>query len=175
MVTDQDKAWMAGVIDLKGRITKKVNRARNTPQITLTVMSKALPVIRRLCELTGTSPEIHTARKLDLVRRNCVEHCPDQHVHVSAYDPLNPYAIKWTATGSAFLVVLHNLRPYLVVDHGYQEAETVLSANLALSGRGATAVFSSCNRMRTLGWALPDSIETALNDQFDRTLAALPS
>ena len=172
MITNQELAWMAGIVDLKGRITYKRPKSRSTPQITLTVNSTMIPVVERMCRLTGTTPEIHTMRPLsETIRRGCIEHCPEQHIHVSV-DGLSPYALKWTVSGSSLLVVVHNLRPYLVIDQGYGPAEDEIKSALPLSGRGAQAILTSCNRLRSLGWQLPEFLEHALDKHLTRALAA---
>jgi hypothetical protein len=172
VITTQDLAWIAGIVDLKGRINYKRAKSRTTPQITLTVNSTMLAVVQRMCTLTGTTPETHTMRPLsESVRRGCVLHCPDQHIHVGP-EAFAPYALKWTASGSSLLVVVHNLRPYLVIDQGYEHAEDEIRAGLPLTGRGAQAVLSSCNRLRNLGWQLPEILEHALDAHLARALAA---
>lgn len=172
MITTQDLAWMAGIVDLKGRINRKQPKTRASAQITLSVTSTMIQVVERMCRLTGTAPEIQATKPLnEIIRRGCIEHCPEQHIHVGGPDGFAPYAIKWTASGSSLLVVVHNLRPYLVIDQGYGPAEDEIRASLPLAGRGAQAILTSCNRLRNLGWQLPEILEHALDKHLERSLA----
>ena len=109
--TEYDLAWMAGVIDLKGRLTYKKNRTRATRQITLTVDSKEHLVVRRLCGMTDTKPEFRTTSPLspEILRRNCVEHCPEAHTHVEGSWQYG--SIRWTVTGASMVVVMDGIGP----------------------------------------------------------------
>ena len=152
--TQYDLAWMAGVIDLKGRLTYKKNRTRATRQITLTVDSKEHLVVRRLCKMTGTKPEVRTTSPLseELLRRNCAEHCPEAHTHV---DTTWTYgSIRWTVTGASMVVILDGIESYTTLDRGYREAIDEVLDGIALEGRGSIAVVGSLIRLYELGWTL---------------------
>jgi hypothetical protein len=152
--TQFDLAWMAGVIDLKGRLTYKNNRTRATRQITLTVDSKEHLVVRRLCAMTGTKPEFRKTSPLspELLRRNCTEHCPEPHVHVD--NEWTYGSIRWTATGASMVAVLGEIEPYITVDRGYQEAIDEVMASVSLEGRGSIAVVGGLIRLYELGWTI---------------------
>lgn len=159
MIQIADLAWMAGVLDLKGRVIIKNNKSRATPQVVLAVQSKEFPVIRRLGMLTGTNPELMTERPVkDFMRKGCDDHCPEAHVHVShgGYESgfLPPNA-RWTITGAGMVVVLDNLHPYLQVDRGYQEVIDQLTAETVLQGRGVGMVRKQLDRLKELGWQVP--------------------
>src|SRR4029450_3189141 len=150
--TEYDLAWMAGVVDLKGRLTYKKNRTRATRQITLTVDSKEHLVVRRLCGMTGTKPEYRTTSPLspEILRRNCTEHCPEAHTHVDSTWQYG--SIRWTVPGAAMGVCLDAIEPYLTTDRGYQEAVDEVMAGVALEGRGSIAVVGSLIRLHHLSW-----------------------
>jgi hypothetical protein len=153
-------AWMAGIIDLKGKITYKVNqkRAAGSKQITLYVESVQFPVIKKLGELTGTNPELKTTRERHegWYRRGCDEHCPTQHVHVVAGE--FPPAARWTISGAPMAVVLSSLLPYMVQDKGFTDAIAYAYENMVLFGQGAGATVNSLRRLHGLGWKLPDEV-----------------
>ena len=91
VISQRDLGWMAGVLDLKGRISLKSNQTRATKQAVLAVQTGEIAVIRRLGDLTGTSPEVMRAKPLkDFMRKNCSTHCPDKHSHV-LYDELKAF------------------------------------------------------------------------------------
>lgn len=152
--TTHDLAWMAGVVDLKGRLIYKNNRTRRTRQITLTVDSKEHLVVRRLCGMTGTKPEFRKTSPLskELLRRNCTEHCPEAHTHVD--NDWQYGSIRWTITGASMVVVLDDIEKYITVDRGYREAIDEVLADVSLEGRGSIAVVSSLFRLYELGWTI---------------------
>lgn len=162
----QKLGWMAGIIDMKGRIVHKNNTTRNTKQVTLYVESKEIGIVRALSEMTGTRPEMKAAEETPAIftmRHNCREHCPEAHVHVGPEDgALMPQRARWTVSGAAMVVVLHNLRPYLVMDRGWDEVADMVTNVTVTNGRGWTAVQNSLNRLLDLGWALPLIFATAL-------------
>jgi hypothetical protein len=164
MITQQQLAWMAGVVDLKGKVYVKNNRGRKTGQYVMMVDSKNLVVIRTLCDLTGTNYEGKETRPVsEILRHPCLEHCPEAHSHVYRDGLMMPFIGRWTITGASLVVVLTNLLPYLVVDQdNYQSLLEELEPQLTLAGQGSNAVLSGCLRLRKLGWQLPDFIEAAM-------------
>lgn len=160
MITEAQMAWMAGVLDLKGRLFIKRNETRRTRQVTWAVDSKELMVVRHLCDLTGTKPEGRGNKPLsEIIRRNCAEHCPEAHVHV---EPVMPTVLRWTATGAAFVILHDNLQQYLQVDRGYDEVATEILKDPAVSARGSTAVMRSVARLNALGWEIREPYASAL-------------
>lgn len=154
--------WMAGIVDLKGRLHFKANQKRVTTQTTLTIDSKDVGIIRQLGLLTGTKPEFKNTKSLgDFIRRGCNEHCPEAHVHVHDKEWIAEIS-RWTITGAGLVVVLDNLLPFLVIDKGYREAIDEIQKVTAYSGRGSGAVYATLGRLRDLGWDLPPVYELAL-------------
>lgn len=154
--------WMAGIIDLKGRLHYKANQQRRTTQTILTVDSKDAAIVRQLGLLTGTKPEWKTTKSLsDFIRRGCNEHCPEAHFHVHDKEWVAEIS-RWTITGAGMVVVLDNLLPFLVIDKGYQEAIEQIQKVTAYSGRGSGAVYATLIRLRDLGWDLPPVYELAV-------------
>jgi len=155
------KAWAAGIIDFQGRIYTKSNaqRASGSQQITLTVDTSVPGIARRLCAMTGVSPEPkkHHALKREWLRRGCDEHCPEAHQHVR---PVNmPDTTRWTVTGTALAIVLWNLRNYMTTDHQpWEWAMDSCLAQLRLKGQGSAMVIVTAQRLWRLGWELPPSI-----------------
>jgi hypothetical protein len=163
MISTFDLAWMAGILDLKGRILRKANRTRNTVQMVLSVDTKEVSVSRKLTAMTGTAAEMNLARVPgDYLRRQCKEHCLEPHVHVSR-GPVEFNSWRWTATGAAFVVVLFNVKPYLQVDRGYAEAVNQVNDVVTLEGQGSGSVMDSLQRMLNLGWDMPRRYALALD------------
>lgn len=163
----QKLGWVAGVLDLKGKIVTKKNRSRATPQFVLMVESKDVAVVRELCSLTGTHVEIKPERKLpEWMRRPCAEHCPDKHEHVHAerpYDWRMPGMARWTATGVTAAIILHNVLPYSLANLGLEVALHSLLDQAVLVGQGSGASMKAIRRMHELGWELPEKFEEALS------------
>jgi hypothetical protein len=159
MLTIEDKAWMAGVIDLKGRMIRKKNQDRRTTQTLVYVESKQHEVIRALSALTGTKPEAKKQSTLsEFIRVQCKEHCPDAHIHVRDGWSM-PMTTRWTITGGPMVVVMLGLLPHLRVDRGYREAIDDIMATQMLTGQGAHAIWANIKRLVDLGWKLPEAYE----------------
>jgi hypothetical protein len=162
-IAAKDLGWMAAIIDLKGRIALKNNQTRATKQAVLAVQTKEIAVVRRLGELTGTSPEVMAARPLkDFMRKNCTAHCPEPHVHIGEENLMMPTSARWTITGAGLVVVLYNLLDMLVTDRGFGEIMNATMALTTVQGPGAGQVRAQLRRLDGLGWALPDRYAAAI-------------
>lgn len=175
MISPTKLGWMAGVIDLKGRLAHKRNTRRATPQIVLAVETKERGVVRVLSELTGTRPEYMDRRPLkDWMRKGCSEHCPEAHVHV--HDGLNDLAMppmsRWTVTGAGMYVVLGAVMPYIQIDRGYTDALEQVLENTVLEGQGSGAVLASLRRLHALGWEMPEDFKEAISKEVITDAAA---
>lgn len=168
MIPPVKLGWMAGVIDLKGKIYYKNNRMRNpdSRQIVMLVETKNINVIHELGALTGTSPDLKKAIPLkEFMRKGCTDHCPEPHVHVNELneDSFLPPVARWTITGAGLAVVIHNLLPFLVNNKIQCEAAMVEAMeHTPLAGQGSTAALKSIRRLSLLGWDLPEQYEIAM-------------
>src|SRR6266536_1419770 len=153
MIQEFELAWMAGIIDLKGKVYQKANKTRKTKQTVLLVESKEILIIEKLGNLTGTSPEYLTDRKSpDFMRRGCVEHCPDQHIHLRE-EPTMPAVARWTKTGAGAAIVLYNISPYLVSNRDYfRIVEEIIIGNRVESGQGIGMINAAIKCLSDLGW-----------------------
>jgi hypothetical protein len=152
--------WMAGVIDLRGKIVYKNNKSRTTTnatrQVVMYVESKQRSVIEELCRLTGTMVETQDriSGANSWFRSGCSEHCPDAHIHVQVES--FPAISRWTITGAAMAVLIWNIQPFL---RNKQEELTKVMAEVFLdakvSGRGSGATLKSLDRLQSLGWDIP--------------------
>ena len=168
MISPIKLGWMAGVIDLKGRLVHKKNQMRATPQIVLMVETKEFGVVRELSNLTGTRPEAMDRRPVkDWMRRGCLEHCPEAHIHVydmNRDESYMPPIARWTITGGGMYVVLDSVLPYIQIDRGYPEAMDQVMVNTPLTGQGSAAVISSLRRLHGLGWEMPEEFKEVVGD-----------
>lgn len=170
MPTSEQLAWMAGVFDLKSRIFTKNNKTRKTRQHTWNVESTELVVVRRLSALTGTKPEARAGKPVgEIARRNCIEHCPDAHVHVDERLMVAD-RLRWTATGAGMVIIHHNVKPYLQVDRGYGPIIREIKADPAIMDRGSGAVLRTVTRLYRLGWEVPAPYVVMLDSLLDKVL-----
>jgi len=149
--------WMAGILDLKGSIIRKRNKQRATPQLVLIVETKQIAIVRQLSRMTGTNPELQAEKPIEpWMRRGCIEHCPDQHVHVKYEKTSMPAIARWTITGAAMGVVLYNVLPFLHNDEKpFTEAMEAAFAQIVPDGQGRGAVEKAIRRLADLGWEIP--------------------
>lgn len=156
-------AWMAGVIDLKGKVIRKKNqqRADNSPQVVLAVECKDFSIIQQMSKMTGTNPEMMRVNPTkEFWRRGCIEHCPDSHVHNTTDFP---QIARWTITGAAMGMLLWNLLPFLrstAKPYGPLIQDALRVA--VLSGRGSGATVKSIRRLEGLGWTIPPQLSRKL-------------
>lgn len=150
--------WMAGVLDLKGAITKKKNHSRRTPQFVLFVESRHHDIIRRLGNMVGTTPELQASKNLsEIFRRGCIEHCPEPHNHVNLDDLSMPAVSRWTITGLPMAIVLFNVLPYLATDKGWSATMNEIMSYAPDSGQGRGAIDKAIRRLASLGWDIPQA------------------
>ncbi len=156
--------WVAGVIDLKATVIFKKNQQRRTPQIVLQVETKKLYVVAELAVLTGTDPEGMAPKDVkEWMRRGCSEHCPQAHVPGHTHGPQWPQKLppmaRWTITGAGAAIVLYNVLPYLAFEREYPQLIEQIIDQLPRPGeRGRSAIDRQVQRLRGLGWEIPDAI-----------------
>lgn len=153
-------AWMAGVLDTKGRISKVRAASRSAPMYRIIVETSQIEVTRRLAQYTGTRMAVAEQRKMTpMARRGCSEHCPDAHNHVTARMPTIG---RWDMSGVGAVIVLDNLLPFCVGDVEEQrefmaEAMTYMPEPDP-SRPGWAAVARTINRLYGLGWRIPEEL-----------------
>lgn len=152
-------AWIAGILDFKGTIIVKVNKQRATPQVVLMVEATNVGVVEELARLTGSVVEPRETRlRPPWMRRGCITHCPEPDVEYPEQPDYLPAQTRWTVTGAAAAIVLHNVIPYMVTDRGMQAALDETLANVNLAGRSGNSARQAVTRLAELGWPLPPKI-----------------
>jgi hypothetical protein len=157
MIDIPQLAWMAGILDMKGKLRVVDVPTRCSPLYIATVESSRLTVIRRLASYTGSRPEYFKARALvTRSRRGCAEHCPEPHQHVR---PVLPGGGRWHISGAGAVIVLQNLLPFFVTENEDREKFIADARNsIPASGRGRHAVDQSIKRLAGIGWTIPDGL-----------------
>lgn len=154
-------AWMAAVVELKGRIRRSETKARSTPLFRLVVEVRQLHVAERLARMTGTKVSYSAARPVNSTtsRRQCTEHCPEPHQHVLT---VMPAIGRWDVSGVGLIIVLNGLEPYLdpVGRAGRDEVVTEALTCVPLSPRnpGRAMVERAIVRLAGLGWDIPEEL-----------------
>ncbi len=156
----RELAWMAGVLDMKGRVSKIRTATRATPLYRIIVETANIDVSKRLAKYTGTRSTIAEERKMTpMARRNCSEHCPDAHNHVTTRMPTIG---RWDMSGVGAIIVLANLMPYFCSDVAERQAfidEALKSVPEPDPKRqGWAAVARTINRLYALGWRIPEEL-----------------
>lgn len=150
MIPEKDLIWFAGVTDSIGRIHCK----NDYNMLTLTFSSSKRPDLAPIiAAMTGVQRTTIQLSEIGYLRRGCVEHCPEAHIHVP---PRKGRSILLKMAGARAYTVLWNLYPYLRVlksaaedgmDH-YNRESINLSQRAQLTFR----------QMLDLGWEIPDDI-----------------
>lgn len=170
LLQPQDLGWIAGILDMKGKVMKKNNSQRNTRQTVLVVETRHHDIVKRLGEYVGTNPEMQKERKSkeEWTRRGCVEHCPDKHQHVETVNM--PSISRWTVTGSSLVVVVYNVLPYLTKDsqrhQDMMDAMETIASTIPLEGQGRNAIDTALSRLANLGWIIPNYVLPAESVMF---------
>jgi len=128
-------AYVAGVLDSLGRV-----RIRETDEGTklavVAISSPDLGLLRHIAGLTGVRV-VRVQRQYDRV--GCDTHCDRRHLHVQSDTG------RWELVGARAVVVLRNVRPY-VVRLG-SEIDAVLDVTADAPSKKATV-----RKMVELGW-----------------------
>ena len=158
-----DMAWMAGILDLKGRVTTKNNKQRVTPQTVLYVESRFKEIIQRLSSMVGTTYEHRSQPRVtpDWMRRACLEHCPEKHVH---YPATMPNTYRWSITGIGAAVIIYNLNPFLTTDKFEPYFLSIIESFDPQTARGMHSVGKQIARLDQFGWLIPHGWEVLAVD-----------
>lgn len=175
-IRDADLGWMAAVIDMKGKVRVINNSMRCTPQVVLRVDAKNALIAERLSALTGTTPEPHRQSSWSetFLRKGCVEHCLEPHIHVDEGREI-PLTTKWSVTGTAMGIVIWNIRRYMTTYPVYAPYMGLVFSNTVTKGQGVGQVRSSVQRLKALGWRIPAKIERGLALSAPLAITAPPA
>jgi hypothetical protein len=168
MIPPAKRGWVAAILDMKANVIRKNNKSRATPQVVLMVESKNWNMIRELARLTGSVAEPQKVRSAkDFMRRGCMTHCPEPHVHVDDVWTLPPIA-RWTITGAGAAIILYNVIPHMqnADEKGFPELLDEICGNLVLTGQGSGQVMKTIQRLTALGWELPPAMTAHLEPEF---------
>ncbi len=138
MIPETDLAYLAGVVDVLGRIwTRPSSNGRRLPLLELNANRPEL--MEWLSDLTRTDVVV-TSR--DYMRLGCAEHCSESHVHTVST------STRWSVTGAKATIVLFNIEPYVFLKR--PEVEYALGLGMMSEMRAQTV-----RDMKTRGWVVP--------------------
>jgi hypothetical protein len=140
MLTEQELAYVAGILDSQGSIAVRTT-ADGTELPQLSVSGPNVEMLLWLGEMTGVKPVITSRR---YAKAGCAEHCSEKHVHVMSRSG------RWLISGAKATVVLAATRPFLRWKG--TQAGSAVELGLAAPFKQATPA-----KMRALGWPLPES------------------
>lgn len=168
---ETDRAWVAAMLDSRAYIQKKHNkeRAEGSEQIVLVLRTKHHEIAQRLCMMTGTAPALLDQKKVspELMRRQCVEHCPEAHVHVDTI-ALLPMITTWTVTGVSAAIVLWNVRKYMVTSREpWDWAMEQSFRQMKLKGQGSASTRQVVQRLSALGWNIPPVLKPFIPKELE--------
>jgi hypothetical protein len=127
-------AYIAGVIDVMGRISTRAVGDADLPQVAVSCSNEAL--LRWLGTLTGVRPFLTTR---SYHRHACGTHCPTPHSEVTSVSG------RWVVSGVKATVMLRALRPMLRLQA--EDADAALLAAHEAHFKPATL-----RKMLALGW-----------------------
>jgi hypothetical protein len=154
-------AWMAGVFDVKGKLRRHTTANRATPLFKMVVECSHLEIVKRFCKFTGVRIDKDEAKNFTInpARRNCKDHCPEPHQHLTSRMPTIG---RWAMTGAGAITVLHNLLPHFVDDiesrQDWMRQALEYVPPLDPKRRGYAQVARSINRLHLLGWRIPEEL-----------------
>lgn len=168
---ETDKAWVGAIVDSRGRIVKKQNKDRQpgSEQICLVVQTKHHEIAMRLCAMTGTEPRGRNQPRprFETERRQCIEHCPEPHVHINTFDQM-PLTTTWTVTGVSAAIVLWNVRKYMATSREpWDWAMEQSLRQMKLAGQGSGMTRAAAIRLQDLGWDLPPAMRKLIPRELE--------
>ncbi len=138
MIPETDLAYLAGVLDIMGRIwTRPSSDGRRLPL--LEINAKQPDLMEWLAGLTGTSV-VTTSR--DYMRLGCNEHCSEKHVHATST------SARWSVTGAKATIILFGIEPFSFIRRA--EVEYALGVGMLAEMRSQTV-----RDMKSRGWVIP--------------------
>jgi hypothetical protein len=146
MITEADKAWLAGIVDCAARPYFYQDK-----KFIIIYGLKDDVVQERANKLIGSAPSrvVYPSGQWD--RKQCAEHCPERHVHVVVGGPRKEFNIGRHQA----LIILPGLAPYSAIPGKYAEwVEQMTPRN-----NGANIPWTVADRMRYAGWDIPVSID----------------
>lgn len=130
-------AYIAGVVDIFGRIYSRPTETKRLPAVE--VNTGNFDLLDLLGTWTRTKP-FETRR--DYRRGGCEEHCPEQHIHVVSRSG------RWTVTGAKATILLAGIRPHLRLQG--EMADRMIALGMDADWKPQTVA-----AMADLGWKIP--------------------
>lgn len=137
-LTDADLVYVAAVVDLLGHVTVRSMEGTDLPYIAIS--TRHVELLSDLGEMTGT--KVLTTRRAYNQHR-CREHCDEAHQHVESVSG------RWQLTGAKATVLLAAIKPFIRFQK--TDIEEALKVGLGAPKKPATP-----NKMKALGWPIPE-------------------
>lgn len=150
MITEADKAWLAGIFDAKARMFfSQYSKMPGRQWARLCLYSKDINMVSEVKTLLGKGGQ-KISVKGGYDRRPCNDHCPEKHVHVKFQ---TQHQVDFS--GVHAIIVMHNVMPFMRVKSGeaYDWMQTALLQPPAKVG--IAYGIKVCDFMRKSGWCVP--------------------
>lgn len=134
-----DLAYMAALIDNLAVLKTRLVNGSDLPAIVLTT-TRSPEAVRFLARCSGSQV---TTLVREYNKKGCIAHCKQPHLHIDTTGH------RWQVTGAKATIVLHNLLPYMRVQKDL--ARKLIEAGRTIGYKGQVV-----NRMRELGWDIPE-------------------
>jgi hypothetical protein len=147
MITETDKAWLAGVVDSCAVFYLHTARPNQRPKPRLEVIVKDHRIMARARELFPGTGVIKSSGVRYTDRFQCAEHCPIKHVHVR----VSGRSDRWILPAARTMILLYNIRAYSVRWPDFQGPyEEYMSSD------APRFQMKIVNQLALLGWDIPD-------------------
>lgn len=140
MLTSEDIAYFAGVLDSQARIRVTATGSSKALLPWIAVSSPSTVLTDALSEASGVRAFI---RDRESNAHRCAEHCTSKHDHRRSLRSV------WQVSGARATIILSASLPYLRMQ--VQEAREAVAAGLTAQHWGETP-----SKMAALGWPVPE-------------------
>lgn len=100
MIAETDKAWMAGILEIRGSL----GLSSRGPFVQLT--DDDISIVHELCRLSGVKASLSAGESY--VRKQCSDHCPEEHTHIQTA-PRSRFQVKDLRAA----IIMYNLVPHI--------------------------------------------------------------
>jgi hypothetical protein len=151
VITETDKAWIAGVIEGCGKVSW-VKHRKGSLALSIYCSGKE-SLQKRLIGMTG-SASLHRTYKAAGWAKPCLDHCPTAHRHIRDYS-----TSRIQVQGIRAAVILANIKEFFSPSL-YAECVTLIEmqirTSLDVSSSSTGRQRAVCKDLQDIGWDVPE-------------------
>jgi hypothetical protein len=162
MITEADKAWVAGILDLRALTFQVKSGKAKRKYLELQVSTLEPRIAARLYKLSGREFRPSNTHRYpnEWMKRACSEHCQQFHVQYESLRPMH----QWQVRGTAAAIIMWNVLPYMThTDLGFRELIAEVFARTPYHGKPGNAPRAVIRRLHKVGWKMPPQIQHILD------------